>query len=165
MPTEMAASIPWDAWVDAFRRASPHNATWVHLARFDVKRFNPRRTRPGRLAALEEALYSDESWVEVPYSESDEEFQDMRAFAASTEAGKASRDLIFALAESKPFRAFRTTMSLPKYERVARRWDQNRRDEAERRLYWFCRAYDLPVDHLRFKELAVLLGESRSLIR
>lgn len=155
----MATSIPWDAWVDAFRRVLLYNVIWVHIIRYEVKRFNPRRMRAGRMAALEDELYSDEDWVEVPYSESDEEYRDMRGFAASTEAGKASRDLIFALADPKPFRAFRTTMAEEKYERIARRWDNNRRSEAEQRLYWFCRAYELPVDHPRFTELAEVLTE------
>ncbi len=150
--------FPWAAWRRAFLQASPHNISWVHLATFEVKRFNPRRLGPKRAAAAEEALYADPGWVEVPYTESDDEYSDMRAFAASTAAGRASRDLIMALAEPKPFRAFRTAMKT--HPDAADAWQAFRENEADKRLWAFCKAYELEPDHPQFRRLDAVLEDS-----
>ncbi len=131
---------------------------WVHLDTLEVKQFNPRRLGEERVAELQEALYDDPRWVEVPYAESDDEYQDMRAFAVTPAAGKGSRDLLMALAEDKPFRAFRT--ALKQYPEAQKAWRDGRWSEAERRLFAFCRAMSIEPDTPRFAEIeSELLAE------
>ncbi len=144
-------SFPWAAWRRAFLQASPHSSSWVHLGTLEVKRFNPRRLGAKKAAAAEEAMYADEQWVEVPYAESDDDYNDMRAFSTSPACGKASRDLLMALADPKPFRAFR--VALKQHETAAKAWHDNRLAEADKRLWAFCRAYELSPDHPQFRRL------------
>lgn len=133
-------SFPWKAWLRAFREASPHRPRWVHLGTGEVK------------WSEDEGIFDDESWVEVPWAESDDEFQQMREFSASPEAGKGSRDLLIALADPKPFRAFRA--ALKKHPAVADVWHDSRWAEAEERMRAFCEALevaDLPQSDIRRK--------------
>ena len=127
----------------------------------EVKRLNPRKLGEERLLQVEEQLYADDAWVEVPYAESDDEFHDMRLFATSPACGKASRDLLMALGESKPFRRFRE--ALKKHPAAMDAWWENRRREAELRLVAFCQAMELSMDHPQFQrrldELAAIDAE------
>jgi len=141
-------NISWAAWARAFREASPHKSSWVNLITGEVKRFNPRKLGEERVLALESALYDEEGWVEIPYAESDDEYHDMRAFAASPEAGRGSRDLIMALGDDKPFRRFRE--ALRKHDDARGAWFENRRREAELRLVAFCIAMELEFDHPQY---------------
>lgn len=146
-------NLPWKAWLRAFREASPHNVSWVNLETGDVRRYNPRRTNKKKLATIEGELYGDEAWVEVPYAESDDEFEEMRRFAVTPGAGRGSRDLLFALADDKPFRAFRD--ALKKHPDAAEGWHLSRVQEAERRLWAFCKAWELETDHPAFARIDV----------
>ncbi|MFT5431836.1 MAG: hypothetical protein ACI9OJ_002534 [Myxococcota bacterium] len=137
--------ISWAAWTRAFREASPHQSSWINIQTGDAKRFNPRKLGADRVAELEEALYDEEGWVEIPYAESDDEYQDMRAFATSPECGRAGRDLIMGLADEKPFRSFRVALKNHKPAKAA--WFENRRKEAELRLVAFCRAFEIALKH------------------
>ena len=144
-------SMSWTTWLRAFRQASPHRPSWINIETGEVKRFNPRKLGRAKYEALEERLYDEQGWVEVPYAESDDEFADMMSFAASPDAGKASKHLIFALQAPKPFRGFRTT--LEQHQSAAAMWDANRLREAEHRLVAFCRAYDIHLDSERFQHV------------
>jgi len=144
--------VPWKAWLRAFREANPHQVSWIHVGSGEVRRYNPRRSSRRKLERLEAELYSDEQWVEVPYAESDDEYMAMRLFAASPEAGRASKHLLFALEEEKPFRAFRD--ALKNAPAVEARWQHQRTEEAARRLWAICVAYELPCDHPHFLRIA-----------
>ena len=140
--------ISWRAWLRAFREASPHSPAWVNVRTGEVKRFKPRKLAPEELEALEGSLYEDEDWVEVPYAESDDEFKDMQAFAMSAEAGGAGLRLLASLGGEKPFRAFRKLLG--EDPAVAAAWHANRIGEAEARLWSFCKAYGIVLDHPQF---------------
>ncbi len=149
-------AIDWEHWARAFADTTPHEVVWVHLESGEVRKYNPRRLSGDKRERIEEKLYSDERWVEVPYPESDAEYQWMREFAVSPEAGKGSRDLLMALADEKPFRQFR--VALKKHPKAAAAWKKRRRYEAEARLWTFCQAWSLTLDHPRYRELGELFA-------
>ncbi|MFT7623615.1 MAG: hypothetical protein ACI9WU_002798 [Myxococcota bacterium] len=100
---------------------------------------------------MQEELYDDPSWVEVPYAESDDEYKDMRAFSVTVQAGKLSRDLLLAVGSDKPFREFRDALKSDSDVRSA--WSRNRWMEAERRMFSFLRAMGIEPDEPRFAEI------------
>ena len=145
--------ISWRAWLRAFREASPHSPAWVNVRTGEVKRYKPRKLSPDELEALEASLYEDEDWAEVPYAESDDEYRDMQAFAMSAEAGSAGLRLLAGLAGDKPFRAFRKLLG--EDATAAAAWHANRVGEAEARLWAFCKAYGIVLDHPQFERFSV----------
>lgn len=153
-------AIDWERWVQAFADTTPHKVVWVHLESGEVQKYNPRRLSRDKRERIEESLYSDERWVEVPYPESDDEYKWMREFAVTPEAGKGSRDLLIALAQDKPFRQFRE--ALKRHPKAAAAWKERRQREAEARLWTFCQAWDLSPDHSRFRELSELFADEEN---
>ncbi len=84
--------------------------------------------------------------------ESDEEYQSMKAFAASAYSGLLGPRLVGALLRDKPFRRFRNLLSDDMAATAA--WTEWRTREAERRATAFLIGQGVVVDHAAFRRLA-----------
>lgn len=148
----------WDRLVAAFRDATMVDTYYLNLRTGHVLFHNPRKIGAARAQKVEDRVFAEEDWVELPFLESDEEFAAMEAFAGSDDAGAAGVELTAALQGEKPFRRFRETLRL--HPAVAEAWEQQRLRDAMDRLVEFCDAMEVAIDHPAFDALhAAATGE------
>ena len=112
MNERTTANGDFAAIVELFAGASPMTASHWNLATGETFAVRHARRQRALVEAFEERLFDDEDggWVEVPFLESDDAFNLVRAWVADLSPGKGKAELQRAIAGDKPFRAFRTTL-------------------------------------------------------
>lgn len=148
----------WDRLVAAFRDATMVDTYYLNLRSGQVLYHNPRKIGAARAQKVEARVFEEEDWVELPFLESDEEFQAMEAFAASEAPGRAAPELRAALTGDKPFRRFREVLRA--HPAASEAWEEQRLRAALDRLVDFCDAMEVAIDHPAFDALrAAASGE------
>lgn len=141
----------WDRLVAAFRDATMVDTYYLNTRTGKLLYHNPRKLGAARAQKVEERVFEEEDWIEIPYVESDEEFAAMEAFASSGAAGEAREALRSAITSDKPFRRFRE--ALRQAPGAAAAWEEERLRAALDRLVDFCEALEIEIDHPAFAAL------------